>query len=702
MLRITAYAQRLLNDLDEVEWPEETKKQQTEWIGRSEGAEVWFGIADDNAGDAIRELVDDEWVRETSSPLPGSSSFDFKIFTTRPDTLFGATYMVLSPEHPLVPVLTKEENKEAVVAYQAKAASKSDLDRTALSDEKSGVFTGAYAINPVNNERVPIWIADYVLVTYGTGAIMAVPAHDERDFDFAIQYGIPIIDVVQPASPIQGSDEEKEKAGLVRETERDGQKLTCFVGVGTSINSPWIDGLETTEAKKKITDDLREKDLGDFKITFRLRDWIFSRQRYWGEPFPVLHTEDGTIAIDEGELPLELPPMDDFSPTGKPEPPLAKATEWVNTTDAQGRPAQRETNTMPNWAGSCWYFLRYLDPQNAQAGWDSEKENYWMPVDLYVGGREHAVLHLLYARFWHKVLFDHGCVSTCEPFKRLFHQGLILAFAYQERNTKVLIPTDQVEERDERFFRTSDGEEVDRIVAKMSKSLKNVVNPDEVIEEYGADALRLYEMFLGPLEASKPWNPKDIGGVHRFLNRCYRLIVGEKEREEDGQNIRPNLEDESTPQDSNLEKVLHKCIKKVTEDTEAIAYNTAISEMMVFVNAATPAADRLTACQARRFVLMLAPYAPHLAEELWQRLGGTETLAYESWPTFDDALLVEDTIEVPIQINGKVRNRISVPAEATKEELEAIATESVADAIEGKTVRKVIVVPGKIINVVVG
>jgi leucyl-tRNA synthetase len=700
MMRITAYADRLLADLDGVDWPEETKKQQREWIGRSEGADTWFGLARESGADPrLAEIANGETVRKTNSPLPGASAYEFKIFTTRPDTLFGATYMVLAPEHPLVSVITTASQREAVEAYRQQAARKSDMDRTALAEEKTGVFTGAYAINPVNHQKIPIWIADYVLISYGTGAIMAVPAHDERDFDFAMEFGLPIVEVVKPVQPITGTQEEKEKAGLLRERKRDGRAFACFVGDGIAVNSPWFDGLPTPEAKKSITRQLAEKGLGGHRVAYRLRDWIFSRQRYWGEPFPVLHLADGgTVSLPEDALPLELPELADFKPSGKPEAPLAKALDWVNTTDpATGKPAKRETNTMPNWAGSCWYYLRFTDPANAETGWDKDKERYWMPVDLYVGGREHAVLHLLYARFWHKVLYDRGFASTSEPFRKLFHQGLILAFAYQDKETGGLIPADEVEEQGERFVHRERGE-VDRIVAKMSKSLKNVINPDEVIKEFGADTLRLYEMFLGPLEASKPWNPRDVDGVHRFLGRCYRLVAGE----DDEATIRPNLADRAAQGPGALERALHRCIKKVTEDLDAMAFNTAISAMMIFVNEATPKADSLSRSQAERFVALLAPFAPHLGEELWSRLGNKDSITHCPWPGYEESLLVETMIEIPVQVNGKVRARITVPADSSKEVVEAAAKEAVGGYLEGKSIRKVIVVSGKVVNVVVG
>jgi leucyl-tRNA synthetase len=597
LLKITAYAERLLNDLELVNWPESIKEQQRNWIGRSEGAEVDFKT---ETGDTLR------------------------IFTTRPDTLFGATYMVLAPEHPLV----GKFNTPAVQAYRAAAAKKSELERTQLEKDKTGVFSGAYAINPVNNERIPIWVADYVMMGYGTGAIMAVPAHDTRDFEFAKKFGLEIRQVVH------GGD-------------------LPFTGEGTAIHSGLITGLPTSEAKKKITAWLADQNLSQAKVNYKLRDWLFSRQRYWGEPIPIVHcAQCGTVPVPESDLPLCLPEMNDYSPTGNAEPPLAKATDWVNCRCPQcGGAGQRETNTMPQWAGSCWYYLRYLDPQNAGAFVAKEKEQYWMPVDLYVGGAEHAVLHLLYSRFWHKVLFDLGHVSTPEPFLRLINQGMILG----EDNRK------------------------------MSKSWGNVINPDDVVREYGADTLRLYEMFMGPLEATKPWNTQGVEGVYRFLGRVWRMY-------EDG------LDDTSpTPA---LLKALHQTIKKVGEDTDTLAFNTAIAQMMIFVNEVT-AQDARPRAVLEPFVLVLAPYAPHLAEELWARLGHQQSLAYEPFPAFNSALLVENTIEVVVQVNGKVRDKLTVPAQTGQAELEklALANPKVTEFTAGKTIKKVIVVPGKLVNI---
>jgi len=660
MFRITAYAHRLLKDLDVVDWPEETRKQQSEWIGESHGAEVWFPLAEKHQGFE----PDGERTRRNDA-----GELELKIFTTRPDTLFGATYMVLAPEHPLVSAIMTAEQQADVVKYREAVASKSDLDRTSLGKEKTGVFTGAYAVNPVNGAHIPVWIADYVLYTYGTGAIMAVPGHDERDNEFAKTFNLPIVQVVQPP---------------------EGNQDECFTGEGTAINSAWIEGLPSKQAQEKMIELLETKGKGNRKTTYRLRDWIFSRQRYWGEPFPILHTQDGGHEAVR-DLPVRLPDLADYKPSGKPEPPLAKATEWVNATDSQGRPARRETNTMPNWAGSCWYYLRFIDPDNENEPWDREKEKYWMPVDLYVGGREHAVLHLLYARFWHKVLYDRGYVSTPEPFGKLFHQGMILSFSYQDRETKVLIPSDEVEETSEGVFMHK-GKQVDQVVAKMSKSLKNVINPDDVLREFGADAMRLYEMYMGPLDITKPWNPRDVVGMHRFLGRVWRLLVDVDK----GTRTLPERGSEE------LERHLHRCIKKVTDDLERMAFNTAISAMMIFVNEATPQLDKLSKSQAERFVQLVAVFAPHLGEELWQRLGHTKTLTYEPWPTWDEALLVDSTIEVPVQVNGKVRTKLVVAVDLSQEELEKMARDAVANYLEGKTVRKVVVIPKRMVNVVVG
>ena len=663
MLRITAFAERLLQDLDTIDWSDSLKEMQRNWIGRSEGAEVDFKLENS-----------DEFIR---------------VFTTRPDTLFGATYMVLAPEHRLVDQLTTEEQWPAVEDYRAHAARKSDLERTELAKDKTGVFTGAHAINPVNGEQIPIWIADYVLISYGTGAIMAVPAHDTRDFEFATKFKLPIVQVVQPpdeTTPWQG-----------------------FVGEGISVNSTGpevsINGLPTPEAKRKIAAWLEEKALGKPTINYKLRDWLFSRQRYWGEPFPVLWRKDaeGNLrheAVAESDLPLLQPELDDFKPTSSGEPPLARAADWVNLPDG----AIRETNTMPQWAGSCWYYLRYLDARNGQSFCSREAEQYWMGaspspkstpgVDLYVGGTEHAVLHLLYARFWHKVLFDLDHVSTSEPFFKLVNQGLILG---------------------------GDGQ-------KMSKSSGNVVNPDDVMAEFGADAFRLYEMFMGPLEMVKPWNTQGVEGVYRFLGRVWRLFVDEQSETDFEQaetmatpdNRGPHSADllgriklHAAVQDSQTDdaqlKVLHTCIKKVSEDLEGLRFNTAISAMMIFANEALNWKVRPVSVM-REFLILLQPFAPHIAEELWERLKERDprrsdlALAYQPWPKHDPALLVEDTIEIPVQINGKLREVIKVPADISREELgeQAVKAERVKPFLEGKTVRKRIVVPGRLVNFVVG
>jgi len=679
MLRITEYAERLLEDLDLVDWPESIKEMQRNWIGRSEGAEAAFEVCD---GYAAGEKI--------------------TVFTTRPDTLFGATYLVLAPEHPLVEKVTTDEQRQAVDAYCSEAATKSDLARTDLAKEKTGVFTGAYAFNPVYEDRssararVPIWVADYVLISYGTGAIMAVPAHDERDFDFAVQYDLPIIEVVRPEKPITGSSEEKAEAGLLRELERDGEQLTCFVGDGVAVNSPVIDKLPTPEAKKKITEWLEERGLGRFMVTYRLRDWIFSRQHYWGEPYPLIHLEDGTVkALPESDLPVELPHMGDFRPTGVMRP-LEKAEDWVKTTDPEtGKPARRETNTMPNWAGSCWYYLRYLDPENTEQAWSAEADRYWMPVDLYVGGAEHAVLHLLYARFWHKVLYDAGFAGTKEPFQRLFNQGMILGMTYRTADGWI-VPYKEIRWDGDTPTHPESGETLEIMTEKMSKSRGNVINPDDIVAEYGADTLRLYEMFMGPLDVVKPWNMRDVSGVHRFLNRVWRLFV-----DDEGQ-IRPSLQQEHGS--AGIERALHRCIKKVTEDIEKMAFNTAISALMIFVNEATKEPSRLGQSQAERLALILSPFAPHLAEELWEMLGHAETLAYEPWPSFDVALIREEEIEMPVQVNGKVRSRIKVSADISKEEIErlALGDERVRKHLAGRQVKKVIVIPERVVNIVAG
>jgi leucyl-tRNA synthetase len=622
MLRITKYAERLLDDLAEVDWPESIKKLQKDWIGKSIGADVDFKV--DGFDESIR------------------------VFTTRPDTLFGATYMVMAPEHPLVDKIAKEERKEPIQKYRQEAARKSDLDRTDLAKEKTGEFIGAYAINPVNNEKIPIWISDYVLISYGTGAIMAVPAHDERDFEFATKFDLPIIPVVEPP--------DREQAELV------AQGKLCFVGDGRAINSGQFNGLSTPEFKEKITNSLEERGLGKKSINYKLRDWLFSRQRYWGEPFPILHTQNNqVIALSEQDLPLELPVVDDYKPTGTGEPPLANVDDWVNVTLADGTKAKRETNTMPQWAGSCWYYLRYLDPENDQQGWDPEKEKYWMPVDLYIGGAEHAVLHLLYSRFWHKLLYDLGYVGTKEPFRKLINQGMILG---------------------------EDGQ-------KMSKSRGNVVNPDKVITDYGADSMRLYEMFMGPLEAIKPWSMQGVEGVHRFLQKLWRAIVDRDTGELD-KAVQQIQADEETL------RLLHQTIKKVGDDIESFGFNTAISAMMILVNHLS----RLTVrpkVVIEKLVLILAPFAPHISEELWEKLGHTECLAYESWPEYNKVLIKEKEIELAVQVEGKIKDRIVVSADADEEQIKqkALSCEKVIAAMAGKEPKKVIVIKSRLVNIVI-
>ena len=682
MLKITAYAERLLADLDGLDWPESIKEQQRNWIGKSEGAEVEFEVA---GGLAEGEPI--------------------TIFTTRPDTLFGATYMVLAPEHPLVAKIATDSHRRAVEKYCREASMKSDLARTDLAKEKTGVFTGAYAWNPVYEDRsdprakVPIWVADYVLISYGTGAIMAVPAHDERDFDFAVQYGLPITQVVRPPKPLSGTAAEKTAAGLVREATRNGQALTCFTADGIAVNSPIFDGLPTPEAKKKITAWLTERGLGMARTTFRLRDWIFSRQHYWGEPFPLVHVEgEGIKPVAVSELPILLPYLKEFHPKGVMRP-LDTAAEWVHFRDPKtGKPARRETNTMPNWAGSCWYYLRYLDPANTSKAWSPEAEKYWMPVDLYVGGAEHAVLHLLYSRFWHKVLFDAGLVSTREPFQRLFNQGMILGITYRTKDGRIVNYKD-VKWDGETPKHPETGEALEALTEKMSKSRGNVINPDEIVAEYGADSLRLYEMFMGPLEVTKPWNMRDVAGVHRFLNRVWRLFVDDREGV-----LHANLRPGAVADSPELERALHRCIKKVTDDLDAMAFNTGISAMMVFVNEAMKEPGKLGRSQAERLLLLLAPFAPHVAEELWQTLGHDQTLAYEPWPKYDDAMLRENTVELPVQVDGKVRSRITVAVGAPREEIErlALADEKVKTFLAGRPIRKVVVVPGRTVNIVAG
>ncbi len=613
MLKITAYADRLLEDLEDLDWPESIKDMQRNWIGRSVGAKVTFKIADTDK--------------------------DFEVFTTRPDTLFGATYAVMAPELPLVKEITTPEQQAAVDAYIAEAEKKSDLHRTDLAKEKTGVFTGAYAINPVNGEKMPIWIADYVLATYGTGAIMAVPAHDTRDYEFAKTFDLDIIPV------LDGGDITKE----------------AFTEDGLHINSDFLNGLNKEDAMDKMIAWLEEKGVGHKEVSYRLRDWLFSRQRYWGEPIPVIHWEDGTSTlVPEEELPLRLPHATDIKPSGTGESPLANIDEWVNVVDPEtGKKGRRETNTMPQWAGSSWYYLRYIDPHNKKALADFDKLKEWLPVDIYIGGAEHAVLHLLYARFWHKFLYDLGVVPTKEPFQKLYNQGMILG---------------------------SNNE-------KMSKSRGNVVNPDDVVERYGADTLRLYEMFMGPLDASIPWSENGLEGSRKFLDRVWRLLVDDEGK------LRDRV---TTINDDKLTRVYHQTVKKVTEDFENLRFNTGISQLMVFLNEAQKV-DALPFEYMEGFIQMLAPIAPHMAEEIWEVLGNKESLSYAPWPTFEEDKLVEDEIEVVFQVNGKVRSKVQVANGLAKDELEkmALENEQIQNFIEGKTIRKVIVVPNKLVNIVV-
>ncbi len=684
MLRITAYADRLIDDLDQVDWPEPVKRMQRHWVGRSEGAMIDFAV---DGGDEV-----------------------IRVFTTRPDTLFGATYMVLAPEHPLVDELADSAVRDVVGKYRAQAAARSDVDRMAETKDKTGLFIGAYAINPVNGKRIPIWIADYVMMGYGTGAIMAVPAHDERDYEFARTFDLPIVEVVA--------------GGDVREQAYTGQG----VAIHSANEQVSLDGLPTPQAKAKMTEWLESKGLGKLQIQYKLRDWLFSRQRYWGEPFPILHGPNGEImAVDEGELPVELPKMEDFTPaasddaTAPPHPPLARAPEHWRWVEKDGVTWERELNTMPQWAGSCWYYLRFCDPHNDETFVDAEAERYWMNpaeprqstgdrrelaqapmgVDLYVGGVEHAVLHLLYARFWHKVLYDLGHVSTPEPFGRLFNQGYIQAYAYlDERGVYVSAtevvnaegkPASEVQgQPGEKFFH--EGQPVREVYGKMGKSLKNAVAPDDVCKQYGADTLRLYEMYMGPLDASKPWATRDIIGVHRFCQRVWRNFVDERTGE---MRIRHDRPDEA------MLRLVNRTIKRVTDDMERLSLNTAIAALIEMNNELT-GRESISLTIAEPFVLLLAPFAPHLAEELWQRLGHEDLIARADWPGYDEGYLTEDQVEIVVQVLGKVRSRITVAADADEKTIEraALAEQKIASLIEGKTVRKVIVVPGKLVNIV--
>ncbi len=761
MLRITAYADRLERDLDTLQWPEGIKSLQRNWIGRSTGAEVDFFLGDESGFDAWNDS-------RRENGLPRAAGDDvLRVYTTRPDTLFGATYMVVAPEHPFVQRLTTPDQAEQVTAYCQQAAAKSDMERTELTKQKTGVFTGSYAINPVNGEATPIWIADYVLISYGTGAIMAVPAHDTRDFEFAEQFEIPIVAVVDP-----GDAPDVDREAVLAGTQ-------CFVGDGSAVNSGDYNGFATPQFIERVTDDLRERGQGRAAVNYKLRDWLFSRQRFWGEPFPILKEldEEGNEtdllrAVDPAELPVDLPHLDDYKPHGRPEPPLEKAPpDWLFV-ERNGRRYKRETNTMPQWAGSCWYFLRFIDPKNDQALVDPEKERAWMPVDLYVGGAEHAVLHLLYARFWHKVLFDRGHVTTAEPFKRLVNQGMILGepelTGYLKQDARLISPeevdtenpagpalsssgetvvrvtptddqalelplafaavadfitaTDVKRNEEQILIRKSTGQpvrevkvaddqvkeketvlladgniSVDSRAHKMSKSRGNVINPDLIVEDYGADSLRLYEMFMGPLEATKPWSMAGVNGVRGFLERAWRMIVDERAEE---MRLEEGVAETELTEEQN--RMLHRTIMKVTHDVDHMAFNTAISRMMEFVNFFTKEQTRPKSAM-ERFVQLLAPYAPHVAEELWQVLGHDETIAYEPWPEFDEALTKEDTIEVPVQILGKVRSKIRVPADTGKDDLEAAAKadQRIAELLAGKEIVKTIVVPGRMVNFVV-
>lgn len=612
VLKITAYADRLIDDLDLVDWPESVKEMQRNWIGRSEGASVFF-------------------------PVVGDEDTKIEVFTTRADTLFGASYVVLAPEQELVDQLTTPEHKAEVKKYKEEASRRSDLERTDLNKDKTGVFTGSYVINPVNGEKLPIWISDYVLSSYGTGAVMAVPSGDQRDYDFATKFNLPIKPIIEGADVSEGA----------------------FDGDGKHINSGFLDGLNIADAKQKMIDWLEEHDAGHKKVNYRLRDWIFSRQRYWGEPIPVIHWDDGTTSlVPEDELPLELPKTDNIEPSGTGESPLANVEDWVNVYDENGRHGLRETNTMPQWAGSSWYWLRYTDPHNDKEFASKEALDYWSPVDLYVGGAEHAVLHLLYARFWHKVLYDLGLVPTKEPFMKLVNQGMILGSNHE----------------------------------KMSKSKGNVVNPDDIVDQYGADTLRLYEMFMGPLEESVPWDEKGLHGANKWVQRVWRLLM------DDNNHLRDRV---STFNDGKLTKVYNQTVKKVTEDYERMHFNTAISQLMVFVNEAYKV-DDLPVEYMKGFIKMIAPIMPHMAEELWSQFGESDTITYQPWPTYDPKALVEDEVEMIVQVNGKVRAKIKMAKDTDRDEAQqlALANEHVKKFTDGKDIKKVIVVPNKIVNIV--
>lgn len=655
ILKITDYADRLDSDLEGLDWPESVKLMQHNWIGKSTGAEVTFTVADKEGKATDQTLT---------------------VYTTRCDTLFGATYMVVSPEHKIVPAITTEGQKSAVEAYIEQAAKKSDLERTDLNKDKTGVFSGSYAINPVNGKLIPIWIADYVLISYGTGAIMAVPAHDDRDWEFAKKFNLPIIEVLK--SEVNVQEEAWTKDGI-------------------HVNSEFLDGLNKKDAIAKMLEFLEEKKIGRKAINYKLRDWVFSRQRYWGEPIPLVHCPDcGTVPVPEEELPLKLPEVNSYQPTGTGESPLAAIDSWVNCKCPKcGKASKRETNTMPQWGGSCWYYLRYLDPKNDKAFCSKEAEKYWMPVDLYIGGAEHAVLHLLYARFWHKVLYDCGVVTTKEPFQRLVNQGMITSFAYQRKN-KTLVPVDEVETREDgKAYEKATGEQLEQIIAKMSKSLKNVVNPDDEIKAYGADSVRMYEMFMGPLTMSKPWSTQGIVGIHRFLERVW--AVSEKPMADI--DITGKLTDEKL---ISARKTFAQTIKKVTEDTATLNFNTAISQMMIFINEISKL-DTIPTAMWSDFVKVLSPYAPHLGEELWEKLGNKDTIAYVQWPTVSEDFCKDDAKTIVVMVNGKLRAKFQAAPGTADDELKAMAqnNEDAKKFLDGKEIVKCVVVKDKLVNFVI-
>ena len=655
ILKITEYADRLDKDLEGLDWPESVKAMQHNWIGKSTGAEVTFTVADKDGNPTDKNLT---------------------VYTTRCDTLFGATYMVVSPEHQIIDSITTPEQADAVKKYQEDAAKKSDLERTDLAKDKTGVFSGSYAINPVNGKLIPIWIADYVLISYGTGAIMAVPAHDDRDWEFAKKFNLPIIEVLK--------------------SEVDVQKQ-AWTQDGIHVNSEFLDGLNKKDAIEKMLEFLEEKKIGRKAINYKLRDWVYSRQRYWGEPIPLIHCpECGTVPVPDDQLPLELPEVKSYQPTGTGESPLAAIDSWVNCTCPKcGKPAKRETNTMPQWGGSCWYYLRYLDAHNDKQFCSPESEKYWMPVDLYIGCAEHAVLHLLYARFWHKVLYDLGLVSTKEPFQRLVNQGMITSFAFQRKN-KTLVPTDEVEQKEDgKYYEKATGEELEQIVAKMSKSLKNVVNPDDEIKAYGADSVRMYEMFMGPLTMSKPWSTQGIVGIHRFLEKVWAV----SEKPMNDIDISGKLEDKVL---ISARKTFAQTIKKVTDDTATLNFNTAISQMMIFINEISKLPE-IPKAMWSDFVKVLSPYAPHLGEELWQKLGNNNTIAYESWPVFIEDFAKDDEKTIVVMVNGKKRDTFDAPVDTDQETLKKMAfdREAVKKFTDGHEIVKTIVVPNKIVTIVV-